>query len=333
MNKSREDALNKAIESAVERGVNKPGQAHTGGGERHEKVDQALRQRLQQLRTAMGDEAPAAAPRESATAPAHAPTPTAPVATFPFGPTPMPALETSAPVTARSASFGSVRMIMWFGAALVLAAAAWYVLSRGSTAITPAPVRMADAAPSAPPAAKPAAESPPAQSATEPQTTSVAAAPAETPAQAPSAPPVEPPAEAVAATVAAPPPATAVTVLPPDPSEQLRGMVEAWRQAWSNRDTETYLSFYGASFEPGKGQSLSQWKASRYRNVGGKTSIKVQISDLQVALTNNESAQITFLQDYTSGNYQESAQPKTLIVAREADAWRIVKEWQGNESY
>lgn len=333
MNKSRDDAFNKAIESAVERGVNTPGQAQTGGGERHEKVDQALRQRLQQLRTAMGDESPAAAPPESAAAPVRAPTPAAPLVHFPFGPSPMPALDSPAPVAARSASFSSVRMIMWFGAALVLAAVAWTVLTRGSTATTPAPVRMADAAPSAPEAAKPAAESPPAQSATEAQTTSVAAAPAETPAQAPSAPPVEPPAAAVAAAVAPAPPATAVAAPPPDPSEQLRNLVEAWRQAWSNRDTESYLSFYGASFEPGKGQSLSQWKANRYRNVGGKTDIKVEISNLQVALTNDGNAQITFFQDYTSGNYQESAQPKTLIVAREADAWRIVKEWQGNESY
>jgi ketosteroid isomerase-like protein len=333
MNKSRDDALNKAIESVVERGVNKPGQAQTGGGERHEKVDQALRQRLQQLRSAMGDESPAAAPREAATAPVPAPTPTAPVATFPFGPSPMPTLEIPAPVASRSAPSGNLRMVMWLGAALVLAAVAWYVLTRGSPATTPAPVQMADATPSAPPAAKPAAESSPAQSVTEPQTTSVAAAPAETPAPAPSAPPVAPPAAATAAAVAAAAPATAVPAPPPDPSEQLRGMVEAWRQAWSNRDTESYLSFYSASFEPGKGQSLSQWRASRYRNVGGKTSIKVQINDLQVALTNNGSAQITFLQDYTSGNYQESAQPKTLIVAREADAWRIVKEWQGNESY
>jgi ketosteroid isomerase-like protein len=323
MNKSRDDAFNQAIESAVERGTNKPVQGQSSVGERHQKVDQALRQRLQQLRTAMGDDS------QQAEKPALAPPPESPP---PSGPIPMPALYTRVTEPLRPGAASSSRWVFWSLSALLLGGAVWYALNRGhanTTASTP-PARLAEATPPA----TPTTPSPPIEMIAEPLIAS-AAAPTEaaspiTAALSPS--PAEQPVSAsaqTASTVVAAPAASA----PPDPSEQLRGLIESWRQAWSNRDTESYLSFYGSVFEPGNGLSLSQWKASRYRNVGGKTDIKVHINDLQVTSLDDRQARITFLQDYTSGNYKESAQPKTLIVAREGDAWRIVKEWQGDASY
>jgi ketosteroid isomerase-like protein len=139
-------------------------------------------------------------------------------------------------------------------------------------------------------------------------------------------------AERAQSAVRTPAPIPAPSAAPPvNPNEQLRGLVESWRQAWSDRDTEAYLGFYSRAFRPAKGLSLDHWIASRYRNVGGKVDIEVQIRELQLTMLAEGQARVTFLQDYRSGNYKETAQPKTLLLAREDDAWRIVKEWQGTQ--
>lgn len=92
-----------------------------------------------------------------------------------------------------------------------------------------------------------------------------------------------------------------------------------------------YLDAYGQAFTPPAGMSRKVWIASRYRNVGGRTSIDVQIKDLQVLILDDDRARVSFLQDYTSGTTRETAQPKTLDLVRDADdRWRIVGEWQGD---
>jgi cytoskeletal protein RodZ len=112
--------------------------------------------------------------------------------------------------------------------------------------------------------------------------------------------------------------------------EQVKAAVEAWRQAWSARDVPTYLEAYGKAFTPPNGATRKDWVASRYRNVGGRKAIDVQIKDLQVLSLEDGRARVSFLQDYASGSYKETKQPKTLVLVLEADArWRIVDEWQG----
>ena len=112
---------------------------------------------------------------------------------------------------------------------------------------------------------------------------------------------------------------------------QVVAAVEAWRQAWSKRDMTTYLGSYSEAFTPPDGMSREDWIASRYRNVGGRKSIDVQIQRLLVLTPEEGRARVSFLQDYTSGGLRELKRPKTLDLVRGADdSWRIVGEWQGN---
>ena len=117
----------------------------------------------------------------------------------------------------------------------------------------------------------------------------------------------------------------------PSPDFQVVAAVEAWRQAWSKRDMTTYLGAYSDAFTPPDGVSREDWIASRYRKVGGRKSIDVQIQRLQVLTSSEGRARVSFLQDYTSGSIRELGQPKTLDLLRGADnRWRIVGEWQGD---
>lgn len=114
-------------------------------------------------------------------------------------------------------------------------------------------------------------------------------------------------------------------------NDQVKAAVENWRQAWSKRDMKAYLGAYSEAFKPRAGMSRADWVASRYRNVGGRKSIDVQINDLQIEILGDDHARVSFLQDYTSGSSRERAQPKTLDLVRDADErWRIVGEWQGD---
>jgi hypothetical protein len=113
-------------------------------------------------------------------------------------------------------------------------------------------------------------------------------------------------------------------------ADQVASAVETWRQDWAARNMMAYLDHYSEAFTPADGVSRGDWIASRYRNVGGRTSIEVQIKELQVIPLGDDRVRVGFLQDYAAGSYRETARPKTLELVRGPDdCWRIVGEWQG----
>jgi hypothetical protein len=273
MASSSDDVCSKTIERAVKGGAANTFHKPFSASERHSKVDQALKQRLVQLRTALGGE-----PSSDAT--------NSIVSETRF--TPMPPVPGDSPAPFPPTSSTSVSWLMLSGAALLLAGTTWYVQSQ-------TPAASADRSAAA--------------------------------VRADSAMP-----EARETTTAAPlvvPRPTSIHTLADSYDVQLRELIESWRQAWSSRRTEEYLSFYGKAFQPERGVSLDQWKARRFRNVSGKADINVEINDLRLTMINEQLAQATFLQDYHSGSYKETAQRKTLLLAREGDVWRIVKEGPG----
>jgi ketosteroid isomerase-like protein len=151
----------------------------------------------------------------------------------------------------------------------------------------------------------------------EPQTRSISAAPV-----------VPAPPTAVA------PAAEALPSTPPVPArsdeDQVRETLEAWRQAWSNRDSAAYLSHYSPDFAPPDGQNRTEWAAARRKNLASRTDISVQIHALQIERIAGDQMKLSFLQDYASGSYREKAQAKTLRMIRQDADWLIAGEWQGS---
>jgi hypothetical protein len=111
---------------------------------------------------------------------------------------------------------------------------------------------------------------------------------------------------------------------------EVAAAVEAWRSAWAARDMVSYLDAYSRAFVPSGGVSRQDWVASRYRNVGGRSSIEVVVRNVEIEALTEDSARVSFLQDYVSGAFRDLDQPKTLDLAREdTGRWRIVRELQG----
>ena len=122
---------------------------------------------------------------------------------------------------------------------------------------------------------------------------------------------------------------------PPVPDElaQARDLVEHWRRAWSSRDVDAYLGCYSANFVSARGQTRTKWAKARRRNLSSRSEISVQVHDLRIERIDTGRLKAVFLQDYASDRYREVAQPKTLLLVRAGDDWRIAQEWQGTKVF
>lgn len=129
----------------------------------------------------------------------------------------------------------------------------------------------------------------------------------------------------------------AVVVVPPMPvaaqpaisdEKQVGDQLESWRSAWVQRDIDAYLGTYSQTFAPADGSSRDAWVAARTRKLASGAPITIELHDLLLEKVDSDHFKASFLQDYASGNYRETARAKTLTFAREGGEWRITGEWQ-----
>ena len=101
-----------------------------------------------------------------------------------------------------------------------------------------------------------------------------------------------------------------------------------WAKAWSKKDVDAYLSYYGEAFSPPDGKSLTEWKASRKIRLTKPRFIRVDISNLSVTMHGADHAQASFIQNYLSDTYTDRVK-KTLLLKKETGKWLIVEELTG----
>ena len=110
----------------------------------------------------------------------------------------------------------------------------------------------------------------------------------------------------------------------------VRELVEQWRIAWANRDSDAYLNFYSANFVPADGSTRNNWATARRKNLSSRTDINVVVRELQITQIDEKQLKLVFQQDYASGNFRENDKTKTLLVVLEGNIWRITGEWMGD---
>jgi len=109
---------------------------------------------------------------------------------------------------------------------------------------------------------------------------------------------------------------------------QVLDALERWRQAWSGRAVDSYLGMYSVHFTPADGTSRAVWAEGRRNNFARHSKIVVRLHDVQVVPVDERHAKVHFLQDYASDNYTEARRPKSLMLVREDNDWRIEGERQ-----
>ncbi|HEY9017781.1 L,D-transpeptidase Cds6 family protein [Thiomicrospira sp.] len=106
---------------------------------------------------------------------------------------------------------------------------------------------------------------------------------------------------------------------------QVTFAVEAWRQAWSNKNVTNYLAAYSDNFVPANSQSLKAWRNARERSLTAPRFIEVYISDVKMTPLNENLVRFTFNQRYRSNIVQDEV-VKVLLLEKTADQWKIVQE-------
>lgn len=102
--------------------------------------------------------------------------------------------------------------------------------------------------------------------------------------------------------------------------------IEQWRNDWSQRDTERYLSHYSKDFSTGNMDLTAFAQQKRLVN-SGKTWIKVKVSDLSIFPYPNQPDMVVvnFEQDYESNNLNNRMHKRQYWMKRDG-RWQIVYE-------
>ena len=106
--------------------------------------------------------------------------------------------------------------------------------------------------------------------------------------------------------------------------------VNAWAQAWSAKDVDGYLAFYGKDFKTPGGESRADWEQARRQRTRAPKSITVTVDTPTVRIAGEGQASVTFRQGYRSDVIKLTSITKTLLLARSEGRWLIQKERVGN---
>ena len=129
----------------------------------------------------------------------------------------------------------------------------------------------------------------------------------------------QPPAETLIA-----PPVTADEPAKADDSQLIEVTLNAWAQAWRNKDVNTYLEFYSDKFVPEGLPSKKAWIAQRKQRLSKSGKITLALDDVDVKVTGDK-ATAQFMQHYSSNGYKDNVN-KILQFERAGDAWLITRE-------
>lgn len=106
--------------------------------------------------------------------------------------------------------------------------------------------------------------------------------------------------------------------------DAIEQILRAWSGAWSARDAQAYLAFYSDAFKVPKGQDRAAWEEERKQRLARPEYIKVELERIQIDIKGDR-AKVRFQQRYESNIVKDKGR-KTLLLAKQGDAWKIVEE-------
>lgn len=105
--------------------------------------------------------------------------------------------------------------------------------------------------------------------------------------------------------------------------------IEGWRQAWSEKDLDRYLSYYSSAFR-WQSLDLQGWRQRKDRLNRLYQAIQVQIGDIRI-FRQGDLVLATFDEAYRSDLFASRGM-KHLYLARNSEVWRILAEdWRKSE--
>jgi tetratricopeptide (TPR) repeat protein len=105
---------------------------------------------------------------------------------------------------------------------------------------------------------------------------------------------------------------------------QVLNAVIGWSRAWSGRDVENYLSYYGNDFQTLNREPLTAWANKRRIRISAQGRINIEVDSPRVTINGN-TAIVKFRQIYISDNLKSNIY-KTLTLTKKNEVWKISKE-------
>ena len=103
-------------------------------------------------------------------------------------------------------------------------------------------------------------------------------------------------------------------------------VVQAWAAAWSAKDVDKYLSFYGPEFAPEGGTSRETWESQRRARIAKPKEIHVTVGDVKTTPIAGDRVQVEFRQEYQSDALSNKS-TKVLELSQVGGQWRIRREY------
>lgn len=101
--------------------------------------------------------------------------------------------------------------------------------------------------------------------------------------------------------------------------------INAWAQAWSDKNVSGYLKAYAPEFTPPKGENRKKWEQGRKERISKPKTISVTLSDMQVSMVDGTRAKATFKQNYRATSLDSNTW-KTLVMVKSGGTWLIHEE-------
>lgn len=105
---------------------------------------------------------------------------------------------------------------------------------------------------------------------------------------------------------------------------------QGWASAWTAKNVNGYLGYYGPNFHPPGNISRKQWEAQRRDRISRPKSIQVRLENIKVTPIADGKVTISFRQFYSSDHLHNTT-AKTLVLERnkQNNKWQIQEERTG----
>jgi len=102
--------------------------------------------------------------------------------------------------------------------------------------------------------------------------------------------------------------------------------VQGWAKAWSAKNVDGYLAYYGTGFKVPNGDSRHAWEKSRRERISAPASIKVELSGIKIKMDDDGNrATVSFHQSYRAGEVAKRTS-KSLVLKKGGSKWFIEQE-------
>ena len=111
-----------------------------------------------------------------------------------------------------------------------------------------------------------------------------------------------------------------------DEIDDVGAVIYSWANAWKNKDTKSYLSFYSPSFHS-KDLNYTNWIKKKTKLFKRSGAISLEIFYLSVFIKDNH-AHVSFIQKYKDA-YNSDVGEKKMVLVNSQGTWKITsEEWK-----